>query len=129
MKKYILYLILIIAIFLFCFFSNDNRRKKQNHQYMKEYFLTCYITHSLGVKNVTNLDSSHSLYNDLTCYTPIAYLKVDSLAYKLVNELEPSNIEGDTIRKAIFFNAIEYYHSKELDTFIKSLDKYLCEDI
>jgi len=95
---------------------------------LKEYFLCECITEGFKDKQINEDDISQSVYFDILRYTPEAFEEVKNYARKFVETIEPSPIEDLGNNKAIILNCIGKYKSKDLDEFIKSMDKYLLND-
>jgi hypothetical protein len=68
-------------------------------------------------------DLSKAIYFDIAGYNFSAYKKVDSAAKAFSNQVEPSIIADSENKKAAFLNCFEFYHSRQLKTLIKRLDK------
>jgi hypothetical protein len=95
---------------------------------LKEYFLCVCIMEGFKDKQIDKDDISQGVYFDILRYSPEAFQEVKDYAKKFVETIEPSPIEDLGNKKAIVLSCIEKYKSKELDKFIKSLDKYLLND-
>lgn len=79
-------------------------------------------------KQIAENDISQTLYFDILRYRPEALEAVEEYAKNFVETIEPSLIVDLGNKKAVILSCIEKYKSKELDKFIKSLDKYLLND-
>jgi len=95
---------------------------------LKEYFLCVCITEGFKDKQIAENDISQALYFDILRYNPKAFQEVKDYAKKFVETIQPSPIEDLGNKKAIISSCIDKYKSKELDKFIKSMDKYLLND-
>ncbi|MDD4599295.1 MAG: hypothetical protein PHW35_15115 [Lentimicrobiaceae bacterium] len=123
MKKLVC-LISIITIFS-C--SAKGQTGNKNREQLKEYFLCCCIYHGFNNTGIAELDNSKSIYFDILQYKLPAMQKVDSLAKAFVNSMEVSGYEKRKTRGIIILS-IEEYKSKKLDTFIRTLDKYILKE-
>ena len=95
---------------------------------LKEYFLCVCITEGFKGKHLDKDDISQGVYFDILRYSPEAFQEVKDYAKKFVETIETSPVEDLDNKKAIVLRCIEKYKSKELDKFIKSMDKYLLSD-
>lgn len=95
---------------------------------LKEYFLCACITQGFKDKQIGEDDISKAGYVDILRYSPEAFQEVENYAIRFIETIEPSPIEDLGNKKAIISKCIEKYKSKELDTFIKSMDKYLLNE-
>lgn len=95
---------------------------------LKEYFLCVCITEGFKDKQIDKDDISQAVYFDILRYSPEAFQEVKDYAKKFVETIEPSPIEDLGYKKAIILSCIEKYKSKELEKFIKSMDKYMLSD-
>lgn len=86
------------------------------------------ITEGFKDKQIAENDISQGVYFDILRYSPEAFQEAKDYAKKFVETIEPSPIEDLGNKKAIILSCIEKYKSKELDKFIKSMDKYLLSD-
>jgi len=92
---------------------------------LKDYFLCVCITEGFKDKQIGKDDISQAVYFDILRYSPEAFQEVKDYAKKFVETIEPSPIEDLGNKKAIILSCIKKYRSKELDKFIKSMDKYM----
>jgi hypothetical protein len=92
---------------------------------LKEYFLCVCITEGFQDKQIAENDISQAVYFDILQYDPKAFEEVKDYAKKFVETIEPSPIVDLGNKKAVVLSCIEKYKSKELDKFIKSMDKYM----
>ena len=95
---------------------------------LKEYFLCVCITEGFKDKQIIEDDISQSAYFDILRYSPEAFREVDDYAKQFIASIKPSPIEDLGNKKAILSNCIGKYKSKELDDFIKSMDKYMLKN-
>lgn len=95
---------------------------------LKEYFLCVCITEGFKDKQIAENDISQGVYFDILRYSPEAFQEVKDYAKKFVETIEPSPIQDLGNKRAIISSCIDKYKSKELDKFIKSMDKYLVND-
>jgi len=95
---------------------------------LKEYFLCVCITEGFKDKQIDEDDISQAGYFDILRYDLEAFHEVKDYAKKFVETIEPSPIEDLGNKKAIISSCIDKYKSKELDKFVKSMDKYLLKD-
>ena len=102
-----------------------NKMVINQRELLKDYFLCVCITEGFGDKQINEDDISQSVYFDILRYNPEALQKVKDYAKSYIETIEPSPIEDLGNRKAIIASCIEEYKSKELDIFIKQLDRYL----
>lgn len=105
----------------------NNMAISQREQ-LKDYFLCVCITEGFKDKNINEYDISQSVYFDILRYNPEALQKVKDYAKSFIDTIDPSPIEDLGNRKAIILSCIEKYKSKDLDNFIKQLDRYLLTD-
>lgn len=125
MKKKIFALVLLgISLSLFSFKVIDDRCRENNRKLIKEYFLYRCIIEGFKERNIEELDHSGTVYVELMRYGIKAKNKVDSLAKEFIHSIPISDYENRKTR-GITILSIEYYNSKELDKFIKSLDIYM----
>ena len=94
---------------------------------LKENFLYECIVEGFKDKNLVEDDMSGAMYFDILPYSPEAFLEINAYAKRFVETIEPSPITDYGMRKPIISACIDRYKSKELDKFIKSLDKYLLD--
>ena len=106
----------------------DLKKTAVQRELLKEYFLCVCITEGFKDKRIAENDISQAVYFDILRYSPEAFQEVKDYAKKFVETIEPSPIEDLGNKKAIILSCIEKYKSKELDKFIKSMDKYLVND-
>lgn len=124
--------ITLITIIIFLSFNScvgqqsflNNMAISQREQ-LKDYFLCVCITEGFKDKNINEDDISQSVYFDILRYDPEALQKVKDYAKSFVTTIDSSPIEDLGNRKAIIASCIEKYKSKDLDNFIKQLDRYL----
>lgn len=95
---------------------------------LKEYFLCVCITESFKDKQIEEYDISQAVYFDVLRYSPEAFQEVKDYAKKFVASIEPSPIEDLGNKKAIISDCISKYKSKDLDKFIKTMDKYMLKN-
>ena len=113
---------------IFTELSSTDLEKPKSHvkrELLKEYFLCVCITESFKDGQISELDISQSMYFDILRYRPEAFQEVKNYAKEFVETLEPSPIEDLGNKKAIISSCIGKFKSKELNKFIKSLDKYM----
>jgi len=114
---------------IFAELSTTDLEKAKSHvwrELLKEYFLCKCILE--GFKDKELQDISPAGYFDIVRYDPEAFHEVTDYARKFVETIEPSPIEDLGNNKAIILDCISKYKSKELDKFIKTLDKYMLKD-
>lgn len=127
--KWYYYLFFLSVLSLFsCLGQQTDDKTKEQRELLKEYFLCECITEGFDDKNIQEDDISQSVLFDILNYSPDAIQEVKEYAKSFVQTIDPSPIEDLGNRKAIILNSIEKYKSKELDDFIKSLDRYLLND-
>ena len=127
--KWYYYLFFLSVLSLFsCLGQQTDDKTKEQRELLKEYFLCECITEGFDDKNIQEDDISQSVLFDILNYSPDAIQEVKEYAKSFVQTIVPSPIEDLGNRKAIILNSIEKYKSKELDDFIKSLDRYLLND-
>lgn len=102
-----------------------NNMAISQRELLKDYFLCICITEGFGNKKIDENDISQSVYFDILRYNPEALQKVKDYAKSFIETIAPSPIEDLGNRKAIIASCIEKYKSKDLDNFIKQLDRYL----
>ena len=56
---------------------------------------------------------------EMAGYEPVAFKKLDSVAFKVVSNIRISNL---TKKRDVMAICIEYYNGKELDEFVMRLD-------
>ncbi|MCE1155392.1 MAG: hypothetical protein LWW91_04605 [Bacteroidales bacterium] len=95
---------------------------------LKEYFLCVCITEGFKDQQIGENDISQAVYFDILRYSPEAIQELKDYAKTFIETLKPSPIVDLDNKKAIILSSIEKYKSKELDRFIKSMDKYLVND-
>jgi hypothetical protein len=95
---------------------------------LKEYFICVCITEGFKDKRIDEDDMSQSIYFDILPYSPEAFQEVKDYAKKNIKTIDSSTIEDLGNKKAIISSCIDKYKSKELDRFIKSMDKYMLSD-
>lgn len=105
----------------------DLTKATVQRELLKEYFLCTCITESFKERNIGELDISQAVYFDILRYSPDAFQEVKNEAKKFAETIEPSPIVDLGNKKAIILSCIEKYKSKELDKFIKSMDRYMLE--
>jgi hypothetical protein len=132
MKKGI-YFILVLSVLSLtnCFGQHktaDIKKTAVQRELLKEYFLCVCITEGFKDKQIDKDDISQGVYFDILRYNPEAFQEVKDYAKKFVETIEPSPIGDLGNKKAIILSCIAKYKSKELDKFIKSMDKYLLGD-
>lgn len=108
--------------------SADLKKTAVQRELLKEYFLCVCITEGFKDKQIAENDISQAVYFDILRYRLEAIEAVEEYAKKFVETIEPSLIVDLGNKKAVILSCIEKYKSKELDKFIKSLDKYLLND-
>ncbi|MDR1274710.1 MAG: hypothetical protein LBK12_09195 [Odoribacteraceae bacterium] len=108
--------------------ATEIKKTTLQRELLKEYFLCICITEGFKDKQIGENDISQTVYFDILRYNPEAFQEVKDYAKKFVETIEPSPIEDLGNKKAIILSCIEKYKSKELDKFIKSMDKYLLKD-
>jgi len=108
--------------------SADDNMTISQRELLKDYFLCVCITEGFADKNIYEDDISQSVYFDILKYDPEALQKVKDYAKSYIKTIDPSPIEDLGNGKAIILNCIEQYKSKDLDVFIKQLDRYLLND-
>ena len=94
---------------------------------LKEYFLYTCIMEGFKDKNLVEDDISGTVYFDILPYSPEAFQEIKVYAKDFIETIEPSPIRDYGNRRPVISTCIDKYKSKELDKFIKSLDKYLME--
>jgi len=95
---------------------------------LKEYFLCACIAEGFKDKQIAENDISQAVYFDILRYNLEAFQEVNDYAKKFVETIKPSPIIDLGNKKAIILNCIGKYKSRELDKFIKSMDKYMLSD-
>ncbi|MDR0681997.1 MAG: hypothetical protein LBG15_09160 [Dysgonamonadaceae bacterium] len=95
---------------------------------LKEYFLCVCITEGFKDRRIDELDISQAVYFDILRYSPEAFKEIKDYAKKFVETIEPSPIVDLGNKKAIVLSCMKKYKSKELDEFIKRMDKYMMRD-
>jgi len=123
MKK-LIFLVCVIGISS-C--SAKAQSKVENRELLKEYFLCCCIHYGFNSLKIDTIDHSASTYFDILPYELPAMQKVDSLANSFVSSIEISGYENRKT-KGIIILSIEKYKSRNLDDFIKTMDKYMLKD-
>lgn len=129
-----LYFILALSIFSLTsccgqHTAEDLKKTTVQRELLKEYFLCVCITEGFKDKQISEDDISQTVYFDILSYSPEAFQEVRDYAKKIVETIEPSPIVDLGNKRAVILNCIEKYRSKELDRFIKSMDKYLLKDL
>ncbi|MDH8702177.1 hypothetical protein M2138_001537 [Dysgonomonadaceae bacterium PH5-43] len=99
-----------------------------NRELLKDYFLCVCITYGFKEKNIEELDSSQAVYFDISSYAPEAFKEVKDYAIEFVENIKASPHDDLGNTKAIIMNCIDKYKSEEINSFIKSMDKYIAED-
>lgn len=100
--------------------------KENNRQLLKEMFLTFCIVRGFPDKYIEFSDHSLTVYGELACYEIEVPLKIDSLATAFVTSIPYSDYEG-THTRGVIAMSLEYYHSNELDSIVRSMDKYMAD--
>ena len=131
MKK--VYLILILSIFSLTsccgqHTAADLKKTAVQRELLKEYFLCVCITEGFKDKQIAEDDISQAVYFDILSYSPEAFQEVRDYAKKFVETIKPSAIVDLGNKRTVILTCIEKYKSKELNKFIKSMDKYLLKD-
>ena len=106
----------------------DLKKTAVQRELLKEYFLCVCITEGFKDKQITEDDMSQAVYFDILSYSPEAFQEVKDYAKKFVETIKPSEIVDLGNKRAVILTCIEKYKSKELDKFIKSMDKHLLKD-
>jgi len=106
----------------------ENAKPYVWQELLKEYFLCECITEGFKDKQIDENDISQAGYFDILRYSPEAFHEVKDYASIFVTSIKSSHIEDLGFKKAIISDCIGKYKSKELDEFIKSLDKYMLKD-
>lgn len=105
--------------------TTDLKKKSVQRQLLKEYFLCeCFRECYKDSHNIQK-DLSPSVYFDIMSYELEAFRKVDEYARKTVASIGPSPMVDLNNSKCYFIILMDFYKSKELDRFIKQMDKYL----
>ena len=92
---------------------------------LKEYFLCVCLTEAFKENQIDEKDMSQAVYFDVLPYSPETFLEVKNYAKKFVETIETSPIADLDNKRAVILSCIDKYKSKELDIFVKSMDKYL----
>jgi hypothetical protein len=108
--------------------ATEIKKNAVQRELLKEYFLCVCITEGFKDKQIGENDISQVVYFDILRYSPEAFQEVKDYAKKFVETIEPSPIVDLGNKRAVILSCIEKYKSKELDKFIKSMDKYLLSD-
>ena len=95
---------------------------------LKEYFLYVCITEGFKDKSLVDDDISGTVYFDVLPYSPEAFQEIKAYASSFVETIEPSPIMDHGGKRTVISSCIDKYKSKELDKFVKSMDKYLLKD-
>lgn len=90
---------------------------------LKEYFLCECIREGFKDKDIQDISSA--MYFDIVKYDIEAFHEVSEYARKYVISIDTSIIKDLGNNKPIILNCIGKYKSKDLDKFIKSMDKYM----
>jgi len=128
-----LYLILALSILSLTncygqYTAVDLKKGTVQRELLKEYFLCVCITEDFKDRQISELDISQGVYFDILRYSPKAFQEVKDYAKKFVETIESSPIVDLGNKRAIISSCIEKYKSKEVDKFIKSMDKYMLND-
>ncbi|MET4142351.1 T6SS amidase immunity protein Tai4 family protein [Pedobacter sp. UYP1] len=99
--------------------------RNEKRGWVKDYALCECI--SLVGKNDTTFknDISPGIYIDISSYghgQKNIYKDIDSLARKVYSEITPSQIADYGGRKAYTASCIDFYHSKSLDSLVRTYD-------
>lgn len=105
--------------------AEDLDKPTVKRELLKEYFLCMCLMEGFKDINIGEHDVSESVYFDITNYATDAFQDVKVYARNFVDTIQPPIAEGFGDKKAIVLKCIEKYKSKEVDKFIKSLDKYM----
>jgi len=104
--------------------TTDFKKTSVQRELLKEYFLCVCITEGFNNKEIAEQDISQAVYFDITRYSPDAFQEVKDYAKRFVEAIEPSPIVDLGNKKPIILDCIGKYKSKDLDKFVKSMDKY-----
>ena len=102
------------------------RNNNVKRELLKDYFLCVCLSESF--EDVKENDISESVYFDIIRYSPKVFEKINVYAKKFIATIESTQIDDLGNKKAITLQILEKYKSKELDKFIKSLDKYILDE-
>lgn len=127
MKKGLLLSFFILGT-LSCITNESLTKRNKNREILKELFFYKCIFYGYPESQFSELDISASVYIDISCYSPEAYLKVDSLAKDFVSKIDYKDTYYESANaKGVFIQAFDFFKSDSLDHFINSLDKYMCK--
>lgn len=87
---------------------------------LKQYFLCRAIAEYYG----DTKDVSCSVILDIAPYSLEAFVHVNKYAQQFVESVEPCAVEDLGYGKAFILQCIDKYNSKELDDFIKQMDRF-----
>ena len=125
--------VLLLGVVLMSFMAAANSESESTHvkeqrELLKDYFLCKCLTVGFEEVQIDKYDCSPAVYFDIARYDPGAFHEVAAYAKEFVASIEPSPIEDLGHRKAIIIHCIDKYKTKEVDDFIKSMDRYMLND-
>ena len=130
-------LVHIVVSFVIILFMNCSEQQNKiesigrptiQRELLKEYFLCVCITEAFKDRQISELDISQGMYFDILRYAPETFQEIQAYARKFIKAIEPSPIVDLGNKRAIISSCIEKYKSKEIDEFIKSMNKYMLND-
>jgi hypothetical protein len=134
MKKKTCFILLLSVVLIGCAMKSGLKSKTRldriqaQRELLKDYFLCKCIVEGFKDLQIIEYDISQSVYFDIARYDPEAFQEVAEYAKEFTVSIETSPIEDLGYKKAIILNCIDKYKSKEINNFIKSMDKYMVED-
>lgn len=121
MKKSFYLLSFGVIVFMSC---SSSKKLKEHRALLKEYaFCSCFAHASDDSTYFSDKDISASVYADISEYNFNVFPLLDSIAKKYALNIKPSEIADHENKKAIMLNCFMFYHSKQLDSLVKTMDK------
>lgn len=100
------------------------QKLKEHRSLLKEYaYCRCYELTS-GDSTIFKRDVSLGVYIDLAGYDWTVFSIIDSLTQQVTSHPTPPELRYYGSEKSAFFDCFLFYHSKQLDSLVKSLNKY-----
>ena len=105
--------------------TTDLKKKSVQRKLLKEYVLCQCFRECYKDSHNLQKDFSPSFYFDIMSYELEAFKEVKEYAQRIVASIGPSPMVDFNNSKCYFIILMDFYKSKELDRFIKQMDKYL----
>lgn len=94
----------------------------QQRQILKEYAFCQCVNQGFEDRRFFDDDISMSFYNELSLYSKIAQMKVDSVSKLTAKSILLSSHLDYKGKKAVIYTCMQFYKSTLLDSLVKTLD-------